>query len=45
MTNPYLPCPMRLERIVLENDDRDLKTFKLVFLDPEHEKAFNHLPG
>ena len=43
--NPYMPCPMRIDRITVENDDRDLKTFKLVFLDPEHEKAFNHLPG
>ncbi len=43
--NPYMPCPMRIDKITVENDDRDLKTFELVFLDPEHEKAFNHLPG
>jgi len=45
MTNPYMPYPARIERITIENDARDLKTFELVFLDPAHEKAFAHTPG
>jgi len=43
--NPYLPYPMRVDQITIENDERDLKTFKVVFLDPEHEKAFDYVPG
>ena len=43
--NPYIPYPVRIEKITIENDDRDLKTFKFVFLQTEHEKAFSHLPG
>ena len=45
MSNPYVPYPVRIDQITVENDERDLKTFKLVFVDPEHEKAFNHVPG
>lgn len=44
-TNPYLPYPMRIDRITIENNERDLKTFKVVFVDPEHEKTFDYIPG
>ena len=44
-TNPYMPYPVRIDRITIENEARDLKTFKVVFLDPEHTKAFHHMPG
>jgi len=44
-TNPYTPYPVRIDQITIENEARDLKTFKVVFLDPEHTKAFHHLPG
>jgi len=43
--NPYIPYPVRIEHIAVENDARDLKTFKLAFLDPAHERAFAYLPG
>ncbi len=43
--NPYMPYPVRIDQITIENEERDLKTFKLVFLDPEHEKAFDYIPG
>ena len=43
--NPYRPYPARIERITIENEERDLKTFEVVFLDPEHEKAFDYVPG
>jgi len=45
ITNPYVPYPVRIDEVTIENDERDLKTFKLVFLDPEHEKAFAYTPG
>jgi len=45
ITNPYVPYPVRIDAVTIENDERDLKTFKLVFLDPEHEKAFDYIPG
>ncbi len=45
MTNPYLPYPVRVERITIENEARDLKTFELSFLEPDHAAAFDHTPG
>lgn len=45
MNNPYLPYPVRIDSVVTETEDRNLKTFKLVFLDPEHEKRFAYIPG
>jgi sulfhydrogenase subunit gamma (sulfur reductase) len=43
--NPYLPYPVRIERIVTETEDRNLKTFKFVFLNPEDEKKFAYRCG
>jgi sulfhydrogenase subunit gamma (sulfur reductase) len=45
MRNPYLPYPVRIDRIVIETEDRNIKTFRLVFLRQEDEKEFRHLPG
>ncbi|MEW6266599.1 MAG: FAD/NAD(P)-binding protein [Thermodesulfobacteriota bacterium] len=45
MRNPYLPYPVRIDDVVVETEDKNLKTFKLVFLDPEDEKAFSYTPG
>lgn len=45
MNNPYLPYPVRIESIVTETEDRNLKTFKLVFLNPEDEAKFSYMPG
>ncbi len=45
MENPYLPYPVRIESVVTETEDRNLKTFKLVFLNPEDEARFNYNPG
>ncbi len=45
MKNPYLPYPVRIEEIVVETDDRNLRTFKLRFLNKEHEEAFKYMPG
>jgi sulfhydrogenase subunit gamma (sulfur reductase) len=43
--NPYLPCPARIEEIVTETEDRNLKSFKLVFLHKSDEEQFHHMPG
>ncbi len=43
--NPYIPYPVRIEKITVENSDRDLKSFKLVFTNKEDEQAFQYLPG
>ena len=45
MENPYLPYPVRIGEIITETEDRNLKTFKLVFLDPADETKFSYIPG
>ncbi|MGB5620736.1 MAG: FAD-binding oxidoreductase, partial [Desulfobacterales bacterium] len=43
--NPYLPYPVRIEEIITETEDRNLKTFKLVFLNTADEKKFAYKAG
>jgi NAD(P)H-flavin reductase len=43
--NPYLPFPVRIDEVTVETDDHNLKTFRLVFLDPNDEQAFQYTPG
>lgn len=43
--NPYLPYPVRIDDIVIENEARDLKTFRLVFEHDEDRTGFRYLPG
>jgi sulfhydrogenase subunit gamma (sulfur reductase) len=43
--NPYLPYPVRIDQIITETEDRNIKTFKLVFLNQEDEKKFAYQPG
>jgi len=45
MKNPYLPLPMRVEKIVIETEDKNIKTFNVKFLNDEDEANFNYLPG
>jgi len=45
LENPYLPYPVRIEAIVTETEDKNLKTFKLVFLNAEDEDKFTYRPG
>jgi NAD(P)H-flavin reductase len=45
MENPYIPYPVTIEEITIENEARDLKTFKLVFDRKEDEEKFRYLPG
>ena len=45
INNPYLPYPVRIEEIITETEDKNLKTFKLVFLNPDDEKKFSYKSG
>jgi sulfhydrogenase subunit gamma (sulfur reductase) len=43
--NPYLPYPVRIEKIETETEDNCLKTFTFVFLNPDDEEKFAYVPG
>lgn len=43
--NPYLPYPARIEEVIVENEARDIKTFRLAFEDSGSAEEFQHLPG
>lgn len=45
MENPYLPYPVRIDDIIVESEDRSLKTFKFVFLNPDDESRFAYRAG
>lgn len=45
LDNPYLPLPVRIEQITVETEDKNLRTFKLVFLNKEDEEQFSYIPG
>ena len=45
MQNPYLPYPVRIDDISIETEDKNLKTFKFVFLNQEDEGKFDYKAG
>lgn len=45
MNNPYIPIPVKILDIIVENDARDIKTFKLSFVNKKDEKKFSFFPG
>ncbi len=45
MQNPYLPYPVRIDDIEIATEDKSLKTFKFVFLNPEDEIKFTYNAG
>ena len=45
MKNPYVPYPVKIADIAVENAAKDIKTFKLVFEKEEDRQAFRYLPG
>ncbi len=45
MKNPYKPYPVIIDEIIVETEDRNLRTFHLKFINPEDEASFNYLPG
>ncbi|MCX5901136.1 MAG: FAD/NAD(P)-binding protein [Proteobacteria bacterium] len=45
MKNPYIPEQARIERIVIETDDRNIKSFDLALIDTDKAKSFQFVPG
>ena len=45
MQNPYEPYPIRIDKIIDAVEDKSLKTFKFVFLNPEDEEKFSYAAG
>lgn len=45
MNNPYIPYPVTLDRVTVENEARDLKTFRFVFDNPADRKRFDFRVG
>lgn len=43
--NPYLPYPVRIDDITVETEDKNLRSFRLVFLNEDHRQAFDYMPG
>ncbi len=43
--NPYLPYPVRIDEIITETEDKNLKTFKFVFINPSDEEKFSYRAG
>jgi sulfhydrogenase subunit gamma (sulfur reductase) len=44
-TNPYLPSPVRIDEITVETEDRNLRSFRVVFINKEDEARFQFIPG
>ena len=45
MINPYQPYPVRIDKITNATEDKSLKTYKFVFLDPDDERKFAYKAG
>ncbi|MDO8784930.1 MAG: FAD/NAD(P)-binding protein [Syntrophales bacterium] len=45
MLNPYMPIPVEIIKIITEVDTKDIKTFRLAFVNQEDEANFQYLPG
>jgi len=43
--NPYVPKPVTIEKVTIENDARDLKTFRLAFCNDEDREGFSYECG
>ncbi|MDY6971261.1 MAG: FAD/NAD(P)-binding protein [Thermodesulfobacteriota bacterium] len=45
MKNPYIPIAARIEKVLIETEDNNIKTFDLGILDKEAKESFSYLPG
>jgi NAD(P)H-flavin reductase len=43
--NPYLPYPVRIDEIITETEDKNLKTFRLIFINPDDQEKFSYKAG
>ncbi|RKY26639.1 MAG: heterodisulfide reductase subunit F [Planctomycetota bacterium] len=44
-TNPYIPYPVVIDKITVENEAKDLRTFRLRFQNPDDRKKFDFRIG
>jgi len=45
LPNPYIPYPVVIDAITVENEARDIRTFRLRFKDPAHREQFQFTVG
>ncbi len=45
MNNPYLPLQARVDKVIMETEDRNIKSFELSFLNKKDEEDFQFVPG
>ncbi len=45
MFNPYVPYPVRIKKVRVETEDKNLKSFWLEFQKPADAEAFRYTPG
>ncbi len=45
MKNPYLPIKAKLEKVIMETEDRNIKSFELSFINKEDEENFDYVCG
>jgi NAD(P)H-flavin reductase len=43
--NPYVPMPVEIIKIITEVETKDIKTFRLAFVNKEDEERFTYIPG
>jgi len=43
--NPYVPMPVEVIKIITEVDTKDIKTFRLAFVNKEDEERYRYTPG
>ncbi len=43
--NPYVPMPVEIIKIITEVETKDIKTFRLAFVNKEDEERFKYIPG
>ena len=39
MQNQYIPYPVKVDKIITEVDTKDIKTFRLKFVNPEDDSS------
>jgi NAD(P)H-flavin reductase len=44
-SNPYIPMPVEITKIIDEVDTHDIKTFRFTFLNKEEGAGFKYMPG
>lgn len=45
MKNPYLPTKARIEKVIMETEDRNIKSFELSFINKDDQEKFKFVPG